>query len=185
MITKRIFALVLTLIIIAGALVSCSKNEPNVPEGCVEISSEGIGYHFYMVDTWQIGEQNGMTSAMVSEFDTSNVSMMGFDAGEATSAETYWSQFSEEFTTVFGEMAYEEEGTDTTLGGMDAKKYIYTASIAGKEYKFMQIVCYLQNAGMFTSQPEVYVFTYTALPDKYDEHIEDVIYMADNIVFEK
>lgn len=181
----RVFAFVLVFVILALSLVSCSEEELSVPDGCIEISADGVGYNFYMVDTWQTGEQNGMTSAMVSEFDTSNVSMMGFDAGEATSAKDYWAQFSEEFTTVFGEIVYEEEGSDTTLGGKDAKKYIYTASIAGKEYKFMQIVCYMQNAQLFTSQPEVYVFTYTAAPDKYDEHIEDVIYMADNIVFEE
>ncbi len=165
-------------------LSSCNGTDASVPEGCEEISAEGIGYHFYKLTTWQTGESNGMTSAMVSEFDTSNVSMMGFDVGEARSADEYWESFSEEFTEVFGEISYEEKGTSTTLGGKDAKKYIYTADVAGIEYKFMQIVCYLTNAQAFTSQPEVYVFTYTAKPDKYDEHIEDVIYMADNIVFD-
>ncbi|MBQ7821136.1 MAG: hypothetical protein IJ391_02510 [Clostridia bacterium] len=180
----KIISVIIAAVLLCS-LSSCAKVEPGVPEGCVEISAENIGYHFFMVEDWQVGEQNGMTSAMVSEFDTSNVSMMGFDAGEARSSEEYWAQFSEEFTTVLGEITYEEEGTDTTLGGKNAKKYIYTADIGGKTYKFMQIVCYLANAQMFTSQPEVYVFTYTAVPEKYDEHIEDVIYMADNIVFEE
>lgn len=177
--------LIITAILMLCALVSCGNDDPAAPEGCVKISADDIGYNFYMLKSWQAGEQSGMTSAMVSEFDTSNISMMGFDAGDARSAEEYWTQFSEEFENVLGEITYEEEGTDTTLGGKDAKKYIYTANIAGKAYKFMQVVCYMTNAQMFTSQPEVYVFTYTASPDKYDEHIEDVIYMADNIVFEE
>lgn len=182
---NHVLVFVLVILMLMFSLVACSKDELNVPSGCVEISADGVGYNFYMVDTWQAGEQNGMTSAMVSDFDTSNVSMMGFDAGEAASAEEYWTQFSEEFGSVFGEMVYESNGEDTTLGSKPAKKYIYSANLAGKEYKFMQIVCYVTNTQIFTSQPEVYVFTYTASPDKYDEHIEDVIYMADNIVFEK
>ena len=182
---NRVLILVFAILMLTLSLVSCSEDDLTVPSGCIEISADGVGYNFYMVDTWQIGEQSGMTSAMVSDFDTSNVSMMGFDAGQALSAEEYWTQFSEEFNAVFGEMVYESEGEDTTLGGKNAKKYIYNASIAGKEYKFMQIVCYVTNANLFTSQPEVYVFTYTASPEKYDEHIEDVIYMVDNIVFEE
>jgi uncharacterized lipoprotein YehR (DUF1307 family) len=181
--SKKIFSLILAIIIVLS-LTACGSTDPNVPEGCVEISAENIGYHFYKLEDWVTGEQNGMTSAMVSLLDNSNVSMMGFDAGDARSAEEYWTSFEEEFKTVLGEITYEENGTDTTLGGNAAKKYIYTASVAGTTYKYMQIVCYLTNAQMFTSQPEVYVFTYTAIPDKYDEHIEDVIYMADNIVFE-
>ena len=177
-------AIILLALVFMSALAGCGDTDPDVPAGCVEISADDIGYHFYMIDTWVAAEQSGMTSAMVSEFDTSNVSMMGFDAGDALSVDDYWAKFSEEFGTVFGEITYEEEGTDTTLGSKSAKKYIYTAKIADKEYKFMQIVCLTSNAQLFTSQPEVYVFTYTAAPEKYDEHIEDVIYMADHIVFE-
>ena len=180
---KKILSFILTIILLLS-VTSCASTDPDAPEGCVEISAENIGYHFYKLENWVTGEQNGMTSAMVSLIDNSNVSMMGFDAGEARSAEEYWASFEEEFKTVLGEITYEENGTDTTLGGKAAKKYIYTASVADTTYKYMQIVCYLTNAQMFTSQPEVYVFTYTALPEKYDEHIEDVIYMADNIVFD-
>ena len=57
--------------------------------------------------------------------------------------------------------------------------------MGGSDYKFMQIVCYAPNNAVFTSQPEVYVFTYTALDSKYDEHIEDVIYMVDGMTLEK
>lgn len=181
---KKISCAVLALIL-AVSFASCSKSEEDVPDGCTKISADGIGYNFYMLNSWQVGEQNGMTSAMVSEFDTSNVSLMGFDAGDARSAEEYFAAFSEEFKAVFGDMTFEEEGSDSTLGGKNAKKYIYTANIAGKSYKYMQLVYYSANAQIFTSRPEVYVFTYTATPDKYDEHIEDVLYMVDNITFEE
>ena len=167
------------------ALASCAEIDENAPEGCVEISADGVGYNFYMVKDWTVMEQSGITSAKVSDFDTSNVSVMGFDSADVHSAEEYWSKYAEDFTAGLGELKYEEEGTDTTLCGLPAKKYIYTVSIGGVEYKFMQIVCYAQNTAIFTSQPEVYVFTYTARIDRYDEHIEDVIYMADGMTLEK
>ena len=113
--------LIITAILMLCALVSCGNDDPAAPEGCVEISADGIGYNFYMLKSWQAGEQSGMTSAMVSEFDTSNISMMGFDAGDARSAEEYWVRFSEEFENVLGEITYEEEGTNTTLGGKKIK----------------------------------------------------------------
>ena len=76
-------------------------------------------------------EQSGITSAKVSDFDTSNVSVMGFDSGDAKTAEEYWNKYSEDFTAGFGEIKYEEEGTDTTLCGVPAKKYIYTVNVGG------------------------------------------------------
>ena len=182
--TLRLFVLVLAALAVL-ALASCGEIDANAPEGCVEISADGVGYNFYMVSDWTVMEQSGITSAKVSEFDTSNVSVMGFDSADVNSAEEYWSKYSEDFTAGLGELKYEEEGTDTTLCGLPAKKYIYTVSIGGVDYKFMQIVCYVQNTAIFTSQPEVYVFTYTARTDKYDEHIEDVIYMADGMTLEK
>ena len=178
----------LTLILAAFAvlaLASCGEIDENAPEGCVEISADGVGYNFYMVSDWMVIEQSGITSAKVSDFDTSNVSVMGFDPENVSSAEEYWNKYSEDFTANFGEINYEEEGTDTTLCGLPAKKYIYTVSVGGADYKFMQIVCYAPNNAIFTSQPEVYVFTYTALADRYDEHIEDVIYMAEGMTLEK
>ena len=182
--TVKLLSLILALFA-AMALVSCGEIDENAPEGCVEISADGVGYNFYMVKDWLVMEQSGITSAKVSDFDPSNVSVMGFDSGDTHSAEEYWSKYSEDFTAGFGEIKYEEEGTDTTLCRLPAKKYIYTVNIGGEDYKFMQIVCYAQNTAIFTSQPEVYVFTYTARADRYDEHIEDVIYMADGMTLEK
>ena len=64
---------------------------------------------------------------------------------------------------------------DCTLGGSPAKQYIYTASMSGTEYKFMQVVTIRSN--------EVYILTYTATAEKYDSHIEDVISMVDYFKF--
>ena len=180
----KMLSLILSVIAVL-ALASCGEIDENAPEGCVEISADGVGYNFYMVRDWMVLEQSGITSAKVSDFDTSNVSVMGFDPENVQSAEEYWEKYSEDFTAGFGEIKYEEEGTDTTLCGLPAKKYIYTVSMGGSDYKFMQIVCYAPNNAVFTSQPEVYVFTYTALDSKYDEHIEDVLYMVDGMTLEK
>ena len=76
--TMKLLSLILALFA-AMALVSCGEIDENAPEGCVEISADGVGYNFYMVKDWLVMEQSGITSAKVSDFDPSNVSVMGFD----------------------------------------------------------------------------------------------------------
>ncbi len=83
-----------------------------------------------------------------------------------SSVEEYWDYYSETFAKTFPDMVYEVEGENLLLSNKQAKRYVFTATVSGISYKFMQVV--LLDAGT------VYVFTYTALPDKYDEHIESV-----------
>ena len=182
----RIIAVITAAMLIAAAALmsSCGKENGDAPDGYVKISADGIGYSFYAPETWIATEQSGVTGAKASDFDSSNVSMMGFDAGDANSAQDYWDAYSKDYTRIFGDFSYEDEGSDTVIGGRDAKKYIYTVKLSDKDYKIMQIVCYCANTSLFTSQPEVYVFTYTAQADKYDEHIEEVLLMADSVVFD-
>ena len=55
---------------------------------------------------------------------------------------------------------------DTTLGGKDAKRYVFTYSLDGQVYQVMQII---------TAQGDMlYVLTYTALSANYATYTEDV-----------
>ncbi len=85
---------------------------------------------------------------------------------EIESVEEYWEYYSADFEKTFSDMKYETEGENMLLSTKKAKKYVYTATVTGAEYKFMQVV--MLNAGT------VYIFTYTATPEKYSEHIEEV-----------
>lgn len=185
---KYAFRILIAVLAVSTALLlaACGEDkELGVPEGCVEISADNVGYDFYMLKGWTSDVESGMTSAYYNDFDTSNVSVMGFDAGDASDAESAWEAALADIESIFTDVAFEEKATDSTLGNRPAKKYVYTAKLGDREFKFMQLVVFAPNNGVFTSMPEIYIFTYTAESSLYDRHIEDVIFMADSMVFEK
>ena len=68
-----------------------------------------------------------------------------------------------------------EQGERTKLGALDAKKYIYTATIDGTEYKMQSIITYY--GGL------MYIFTYTAKADRYDANLNDVKWIISEFKF--
>lgn len=85
---------------------------------------------------------------------------------EIATLDEYWSYYSGELKKTFPDVEYQTAGENTLLSKQAAKKYVYTATVTGTQYKFMQVVAI--KAGT------VYLFTYTALPENYDAHLEDV-----------
>ena len=63
---------------------------------------------------------------------------------------------------------YKREGDfkETTLGGLAAKSFEYSAKVDGRDYRFMQIVT-LKGYDFF-------IFTYTAEADRYESHLEEI-----------
>ena len=92
---------------------------------------------------------------------------------DITTPEEYWDYYETQFNSTFGDMKYQTKGGKATLSGIESKKYEYTATVTGTEYKFMQIVT-LKNG-------YVYIFTYTALPENYDKNISAVNEIIDYI----
>ena len=99
----------------------------------------------------------------------SNISMMAFDLdGEniTMTPDEYWADYKEDFTNTFSDIAFEGEGEATLVDKIAAKKYVYTATVTGIQYKFMQVVTITNGT--------VYIFTYTSTPANYDTHLEEV-----------
>lgn len=78
----------------------------------------------------------------------------------------YWSYYEAQFKATFGNMTYETEGENTVISGIKSKKYVYTATVTGGEYKYLQTVTVKNGA--------VYIFTYTSTPANFEAHLEDV-----------
>lgn len=166
---QRISALVATLLAATLLLCSCGKNSGSSPElGWKEISNDGVSYNLYVPDEWISDVSTGMTSAYVSNADNSNVSMIAFDlkGGEVTTVADYWKTYEPGLEEIFTDFTYVSEADKTKLGGVDALAYTYTGTVAGTEYKIMQVVAF--------KDAQVYIFTYTATADRYDTHFEDV-----------
>ena len=200
---KKIIALVCSVILCLG-LVACEQKDPDVPEGMKLVETESKDYSLFVPENWSVDMSTGVVSAYASLVDQSNISFTGFaikmrdlyaetvassDTGSDTEVkglvDVFWDDYSDDFAETFGDtMKYiDENGKEsdspvyvrTTLGGLEANKYTYTARVTGETYKFTQVVCI--EAGY------VYILTYTAVTDSYDEHLEGVESIIANFRF--
>ncbi len=180
---KKTVCIVMTLILCLTALVSCSPKDEYVPAGFKKISDKNADHVLYVPEGWVSDMSTGVTTAYVSENDFSNISFTSFDLDGALSKtdetgdeevsllDRYWEYYSAEFEKTFSDMKYELEGEDLLVSKTESKKYVYTASVTGKTYKYMQVVTIKNDV--------VYIFTYTALEEVdgvkvFDSHLSDV-----------
>ena len=171
-------ALLLSVLVSVGMLLTaCGNDNATAPMGFMEISDDGVSYDLFVPDEWTADISTGMTAAYYSGIDTSNISMMAFELtdNKIMSAKDYWATYEPGLKAMFADLTYVGEPDDVTLDGVASAQYIYTGTISGVQYKFMQIIT-VRNA-------QVYIFTYTAEVDKYDSHIEDVLAILGNFRF--
>lgn len=161
---KRLLAILLLLVLTAG-LVSCNKED--APDGMVNAAAENATFYLYVPEAWV--PRNELSAAYAPNNDGSNVNVTAYMMDELYTAQTYWeNKASVELASVFTEFALvEAECGDTTLAGMEAKRYVYDASLGGTKYRFMQIITVAGNT-------TVYTLTYTAKTEQFSTHLEDV-----------
>ncbi|MBQ2733454.1 MAG: hypothetical protein IJF74_04780 [Clostridia bacterium] len=160
---KKITALLLTLFAILS-LAACGAGD-NAPNGMKLASNEVCDYYFYVPKNWNVDMSTGVSSAYFSEKDRSNMSMTSYALSKTMTAEEYWDSIKGSYTSLFAEMS-EPEVKTTALDGVEAKQYTYTAKAGTEQYKIMQVFC--------VKGETVYVFTFTATPEKFEEHIDKV-----------
>ncbi len=180
-----LFALILCL-----CAVSCGDKDDYVPAGFKRASDENADYILYVPDSWDVDMTTGVTTAKVSETDSSNISFIGFelddaivnvetqagtaegDEAKADTLDRFWEYYSAEFSKTFSDMAYDEgeNGANMIVSKQAAKRYTYSATVTGVEYKFMQIVVIKDGS--------VFILTYTAQKDVFDTHKNDVLEIA-------
>lgn len=167
----------LSLLIAAACLLSfaaCSSNS-DIPAGMKPLSNENVDYNLYVPQDWVINSQTGFMCAYFSENDNSNISMEAFEIEDMNmSIDDFWASYENDFASTFSDMEYVKRET-TLLDGLAANKYVYTATVTGIEYQFMQLVCI--RAGI------VYIFTYTADVSVYESHIAEVDYIIEQFNF--
>lgn len=161
--------------LLAAALLSSCSNEKTAPEGMKKASGEAAAYTFYIPEEWNIDLQTGATTAHFSAEDTSNISVMAWELESPDQTiDDWWEVNLADLETAFTDFK-EESSETTTLDGAAAKKYIYTATLGSIEKKYMQTAAVNKGA--------VYVITYSASADVYDEHLNDVASMLEHFSF--
>lgn len=177
---KKICSLALVFVLALTLLCGCGKTE-YAPDGMKVVeSSDKLDYNIYIPAGWVQDLSTGAVSAYVSSNDLSNISMTQFNLEELKKLDEYVSDYVTELEENLQEFKLEEgypEKGKTLLDGVEAAKIEYTAKLVGNEYKYMQIIC--------VKGGTIYYFTYTALAEAYDSHLEAVQKILDYFSFKK
>lgn len=184
-ILKKIIIAIFAVILCICA-VSCGDKDDFVPAGYKRASNKNADHTLYVPEGWIVDMSTGVTSARVSKSDSSNISFMSFELdksllnsetaeGEGEEKELldkFWDYYSAEFNKTFPDMKYAEDGNGANMliSKLKAKKYIYTATVTGAEYKFMQVVV--------IKGETVYLLTYTAKTELFDKHYDTALKIA-------
>ena len=169
-------ALVIVLLMCAAALASCGNSDDPYapPAGMVSATDNKADFCLYVPDEWQIDYTTAAAGAYYSASDPSSVSVLAWDLDYTdTTVEEWWETNVNEVGIVFDEINVESE-ENITLSDVYGKKYVYTASLGDFQYKIMQAACIKGSS--------VYLFTYTAIPENYDLHTEDVAAMLEHFI---
>jgi len=175
---KRFFS-ALALLLAVTALVSCSSEIPDVPEGMIEVTAdnENVDFHLYAPDNWFAETSTGVVTAKVSDSILANVSVMGVSAStDVPGVEEYWAQFKDNFKSAFEDFELIEENGEVLLDGHKASRYVYSGK-AGNSVtaKYQQVICLKDST--------IYIFTYTADPEQYEEYLPDAEKMLEHFKF--
>ena len=134
-----------------------------------------MDYNFFVPDSWKVETSTGVATAKYSDSILVNVSLMAATLeNKSQSADEYFNEYTEKFASVYEDFNIESRD-ETLLDSHAAKKFVYTGKVTGVEAKYMQVVCI--KSGI------VYIFTYTASPDKYDKYLPDAEKMLENFSF--
>ncbi|MBO4931564.1 MAG: hypothetical protein J6I42_05215 [Clostridia bacterium] len=169
-------ALVIVLLMCAAALASCGNSDDPYapPAGMVSATDNKADFCLYVPDEWQIDYTTAAAGAYYSASDPSSVSVLAWDLDYTdTTVEEWWETNVNEVGIVFDDINVESE-ENITLSDVYGKKYVYTASLGDFQYKIMQAACIKGSS--------VYLFTYTAVPENYDLHTEDVAAMLEHFI---
>ena len=164
---KRILALLAAIMVLSlcFGLSSCGK-DPTVPDGYQRISGEDVPYNFYAPTQWSINTGTAGNSVYYTATDRSMVVVTSYvpDAGQET-IDTFWAFVESEYASAYND--YELiESSASALGGRNAMRYTFTATIGGQPCKVLQVVTAYGNS--------YYMLTYTSTPENFDAHLEDV-----------
>ena len=177
-------------VLMVFSLVSCGGDD-TVPSGYKRASDPSVcEYELFVPDTWitTSGTPTNFTSATVAPGDKCNVSVMAVESVTAETVGDYWKEQQAEYEALLGAITVVEEGGKVTLGSGDktvnGHRYVFTAKYTKGEtvtdYKFMQI--FFLKTGVLSGS-SLYVFTYTATADHYDNHLEAVSGILSNFAF--
>ncbi len=172
-------ALLLAAAMLMTALVSCTASDTDVPYGMQLIDDDVVDYRLYVPEDWTESISTGAVGAYYSAEDPTNVTVMMWNDDVNATVDDWWEGYQEDFTAVYDD--FEIISTDNaTLGGLTAKRYEYTGTLASTEFHYIQYVCMRYSV----SVSAVYVLTFTSTEENYESHLEELESIVEYFEFE-
>ena len=139
------------------------------PTGMKLASGNDVAYYFFVPESWTVNRDEAIYAAYLEE-DRSSVSIVPYEPQvDGMSVAEFFTMCQDMMKETAGEGGYELLGYSTegvTLGGRQATVYEYRYTVGGVEYRYKQVIAAYRSM--------LYSLTYTALPEHYDAHLEDV-----------
>ena len=157
--------------LIAVLLLAGCNNDPEAPAGMKTASGEGADYTLFVPEDWTVDMTTGATGAYYSNADTSGVLVTSWDLPNTdTTLDEWWETNLDEIKNVYKDVTV--EGSENILiDGNHGVKYTWTGTLGDYTYRVLQAAT--------VKNGNVYLFTYTSLPDLYESHMEDVDQMLE------
>lgn len=166
---KKIIKIVSVLAVFCVLFCSCGKDTADIdaPDGFKLASGEEADYIFYVPEEWKVETSSLYTSAYYDENGVKcslSLTAYGMQFTDQT-VEDWWASYTEQFNEVFDEFEVVTENA-VEMGGVEGKKYEYTATLAEGKYSFL--------CAAVVKDQYVYYLTYTATPEQYETNLADV-----------
>ncbi len=149
----------------------------DAPDGMKLASNDTVSYRFFVPESWTLNREEEIFAAYV-ESDRSVVSVVPYmpDVEQVSVAE-FFTMCSEMLENTADEdgFALLKEEKDVDLGGRKATAYTYRYTVGGKEFRCMQVIAAYGSM--------LYSVTYTATPESFEVHLNDVERIIDAFEF--
>ena len=153
--------------------------------------NEAVDFYFYYPENFILDKNAMMISVFAAnpewaeiEFESSvlsvpvNANLSAYVVslvGDYADAEQYWQEYVMPTLDLAFQDLYIEYSGDIIIAELPGRKYIYTASLGGQEYKYAQVI-FFRNA-------DVYTLTYTATSGKFDKHLKVLDIVVETFTF--
>ena len=136
--TLIIISIILTLIFV------CSCQSGDVPSGMkVASDTSKVNYSLYVPSSWVIDSMDTISASHVSDTDRTGITVK---KTSYTDENLWWSDYKNAMSNTFDDFTLSNEGEDTVIDKLNAKKYVFTCSFHGESFHKYEVIA-VKNAG--------------------------------------
>lgn len=145
----------------------------DAPSGMKPCFGADVAYRFYVPSDWEIDLDSPVYAAWFPG-DRASVSVVPYMPNtEQMSVAEFFTMSHEQMVKLYGEGAMQVDEAKThkeKLGEREATVYEYTCTIGGRVYRYRQYIAAYRSM--------LYSLTYTATPEAFDGHLDEVARMV-------